>query len=82
MAGKGNVVAADPVIFAASVKTEEFDTLAKTRSMRLTVGLGDGQNPSTFITNKKLHLKAGVTADLQAVLNLSLNQNNTNQQQQ
>lgn len=82
MAGKGNVVAADPVIFAASVKTEEFDTLAKTRSMRLTVGLGDGQNPSTFITNKKLHLKAGVTADIQAVLNLSLNQNNTNQQQQ
>lgn len=68
----------DPVMFPTTIKTDDFNTLAEAKSLRLKVTLGDGVNPSQFITNKRLRIKAGITADVQGVLNMSLGQDNTN----
>lgn len=62
-----------PTLVAAKITTNDFDELAQTRSMRIRIHLGDGIQESTFVVNddKKLKIKAGITADIQAVLNPS-----------
>lgn len=56
------------------IQTEDFETLSKTRSMRFLMHLGDEKkvNESAFPANKKLTIKVGVTADVQATLDLEL----------
>lgn len=71
MAGLGNVTPADPIVYAVEVKTEDFSKLSKTQSIRISARLGDDQHEATFLTNKKLSIKAGVTGDVEAALNLS-----------
>ena len=59
---------------------DEFDELAKTRAIRFHVHLGDvdKQKASRFCADRMLSIKAGVTADVQAVLNLAASSNNQN----
>lgn len=78
-ASASNPVVTIPV--STSITTKDFDELAQTRSMRIRVHLGDDVQESTFVTTKQLRIKAGITADLQAVLNLNnlTNNNNNNQ---
>ena len=78
-ASASNPVVTIPV--SPSITTKDFDELAQTRSMRIRVHLGDDVQESTFVTTKQLRIKAGITADLQAVLNLNnlTNNNNNNQ---
>lgn len=59
-----------------AIKTEEFEALSKTKSIKIRARVGDDKKPSTFYSDKKISIKVGVTADLQAVLNLSLNTTN------
>ena len=54
------------------IKTEDFETLSKTRAMRFLMHMGDEVKESAFPANKKLSIKVGVTADVQATLNLEL----------
>ena len=53
------------------LNTEDFEKLARTKSMKIRAQIGDEQKPSAFQTNKRLTLKIGVTGDIQAVLNLN-----------
>ena len=56
-----------------AIKTEDLEALSKTKSIVLRARIGDDKKPSSFYSDKKLSIKIGVTADLEAVLNLSLN---------
>ena len=52
------------------IKTDEFKQLSKTKKIVITARVGDDIKPSTFYDNKKLTIKAGVTADIEAVITL------------
>ena len=64
-----NIIPAEGVQ-AVAVHTDEFDELAKTRSIRFRAKVGDKQNPSTFLADQALSIKMGVTADIQALISL------------
>jgi len=55
-----------------AVQTEDFETLSKTRAIRFLMHMGDDVKESAFPASKKLTIKIGVTADVQATLNIEL----------
>ena len=61
------------------VQTKDFEALTQARAMRIRVHIGNNQKPSTFFADKFLDIKAGITGDVQAVLNMHLgSDSNTN----
>ncbi|MBP5658502.1 MAG: hypothetical protein J6W89_00635 [Paludibacteraceae bacterium] len=65
-----------------AVQAEDFETLSKTRAIRFLMHMGDKVKESAFPASKKLTIKIGVTADVQATLNIELGKLGNNQQQQ
>lgn len=74
----GSNTTASKSVPTVSVQTKDFDTLAQTRAMRVRIHIGDDVKPSTFYADKFLSIKAGVTGDVQAVMNMQLGNNNNN----
>jgi len=72
----GSNTTASKSVPTVSVQTKDFDTLAQTRAMRVRIHIGDDVKPSTFYADKFLSIKAGVTGDVQAVMNMQLGNNN------
>ena len=52
------------------IHTEDFDEIAKAKAIKFRAHIGDDKKPSTFIADRKLRIKAGVSGDVQAVLNM------------
>lgn len=63
-------------VHTIGIHTEDFEELAKTKSIKLRTRIGDDQNPSSFLADKKLTIKMLVTADVQAAINLSVKTTN------
>lgn len=64
------------------VHTEDFDEIAKTRSIRIRVHLGEEAETKTkqaaFPAKSKLSIKVGIAGNVQAALNLELNNQSNN----
>lgn len=59
-------------VVTVPVHTEDFDELSKTRAIRFKLHLGDDQKESAFPAKNRLKIKAGITGNIEAVLNLEL----------
>ena len=73
-----NIAGSEPTVtpIQVPVKTEDFDRLSQATALRLKIRLGSEDQETRFVSGKKVSIKAGLTADIQAVLNLSLGQQN------
>ena len=59
-------------VVTVPIHTEDFEELAKTKAIRFKLHLGDDQKESAFPAKNRLKIKAGVTGNIEAVLNLEL----------
>ena len=59
-------------VVAVPIHTEDFEEIAKTKAIRFKLHLGDDQKESAFPAKNRLKIKAGVTGNIEAVLNLEL----------
>lgn len=76
----GSVIAKDTIVTIA-IQTEHFNKLAETRAIRISgkmVNDDDNNRGTAFKAESKLSVKAGVTGDVKALLNLKNLGNNTN----
>lgn len=59
-------------VVTVPIHTEDFEKIAKTKAIRFKLHLGDDQKESAFPAKSRLKIKAGVTGNIEAVLNLEL----------
>ena len=59
-------------VVTVPIHTEDFEEIAKTKAIRFKLHLGDDQKESAFPAKNRLKIKAGVTGNIEAVLNLEL----------
>ena len=59
-------------VVTVPIHTEDFEVIAKTKAIRFKLHLGDDQKESAFPAKSRLKIKAGVTGNIEAVLNLEL----------
>jgi len=69
----GSMITASEAIKTLDITEADFDEVAKTRGVRIRARLGDDKKQgSTFLTDQKLSIKAGVTGDVKALMHLDL----------
>lgn len=59
-------------VVTVPIHTEDFEVIAKTKAIRFKLHLGDDQKESAFPAKSRLKIKAGVTGNIEAVLNIEL----------
>ena len=57
-------------VIAVAIPKDDFEKMSNTRHIYFRMQVGDKQGESVFYASKKLSIKMGVTADIQALINM------------